>query len=300
MIHIAYDHCFAHALPEGHRFPMLKYELIPLQLMHLGLIKAQQLYAPDVVSEEWILQVHDAAYWQKLKDLSLSALEVRRLGFPLSKELVLRELKIAQGSINGAIAAIEQGIAFNVAGGTHHAGKDWAEGFCLLNDQAIAAAYLLKNKLASRILIVDLDVHQGNGTANIFKDWEQVFTFSMHGARNFPFHKEKSDRDVPLEDGISDEEYLALLKHHLEKLMREFKPDFVFYQAGVDVLATDKLGKLKLSEAACMWRDLQVIQYCKDKHIPLQVSMGGGYSAHIKDIVNAHCNTFKIGFELFQ
>jgi acetoin utilization deacetylase AcuC-like enzyme len=213
--------------------------------------------------------------------------------------LVERELRIAQGTIEGAKYAQQYGIAFNVAGGTHHAGSNWAEGFCLLNDQAIAANYLLNKKLADKILIIDLDVHQGNGTAEIFAKEARVFTFSMHGDKNFPFRKEISDLDIPLDDGIQDEAYLLILAENLKKIFDLHQPDFVFYLSGVDVLSTDKLGKLALSKAACKERDRMVLKLCKDKNIPVQVSMGGGYSTDIKDITDAHCNTYRLAFNLF-
>eukprot|EP01132_Coremiostelium_polycephalum_P016838 gene16838-20207_t len=299
MIRIAHHKMFAHPLPEGHRFPMLKYELIPEQLLYEGSIEQEQLFEPGLLEEEIIVMTHEKAYWEKLRDLTLSDREQRRIGFPLSPELVEREVRIARGTIEAAISAMEYKIAFNVAGGTHHAGRSWGEGFCLLNDQAIAANYLLNRNLCSKILIVDLDVHQGNGTAEIFGKVPQVFTFSMHGDKNFPFRKEQSDLDVPLENGMGDEAYLQLLEQHLKKAFLVQQPDFVFYLSGVDVLATDKLGKLALSKAGCKERDRIVLQYCKDLGVPLQISMGGGYSADIKDIVDAHCNTFRLAADLF-
>ena len=299
MIKIAWHPLYAHPLPEGHRFPMLKYELIPEQLLHEGTITQQNLFNPEPVSEDIILLTHEKTYWEQLRDLTLSAKDQRRIGFPLNAQLLERELRITQGTIDAAHFAMGNGIAFNVAGGTHHAGSNWGEGFCLLNDQAITANYLLNKKLAKRILIIDLDVHQGNGTAEIFQNEPRVFTFSMHGDKNFPFRKEISSLDVPLNDGVQDEEYLSSLNVNLKKAFERAKPDFVFYLSGVDVLATDKLGKLALSKAACKERDRIVLQACKDKNIPLQVSMGGGYSVDIRDIVDAHCNTYRLAFDLF-
>nr|WP_317047841.1 histone deacetylase [Pedobacter chinensis] len=170
--------------------------------------------------------------------------------------------------------------------------------FCLLNDQAVAANYLLNSKLSKSILIIDLDVHQGNGTAEIFNKDSRVFTFSIHGDKNFPFRKEISDLDVPLKDHVQDEEYLNLLEMNLKVAFEKSKPDFVFYLSGVDVLSTDQLGKLSLSKAACKERDRIVLQACKNKNLPVQISMGGGYSADIKDIVDAHCNTYRLAFDL--
>jgi len=299
MLKAAYDPIYAHPLPEGHRFPMLKYELIPAQLIHEGVITPDNLFSPEPLEEEIILWTHDENYWKQLRDLTLPPKEQRRIGFPLSARLVEREIRIAKGTIDGCHFAFDYGVAFNIAGGTHHAGTNWGEGFCLINDQAIAVNYLLNNNLASSILIIDLDVHQGNGTAEIFENESRAFTFSMHGANNFPYRKEQSDLDIPLPDGTSDQEYLDILKRTLPKLINQQKPDFIFYLSGVDVLATDKLGKLSLSKEACMERDRFVLEQCIRHHIPVQVSMGGGYSANIKDIVDAHCNTFRLAHDLY-
>lgn len=298
MVKIAYHDLYAHPLPEGHRFPMLKYELIPAQLLHEGIITQDNLFAPGLLPEEEVLRSHDAGYWKQLKDGTLSPGEQRRIGFPLNAQLLERELRIAQGTIDGALHAKQHRIAFNVAGGTHHAGTDWGEGFCMLNDQAIAANYLIDKQIYKRILIIDLDVHQGNGTAEILKKKPAVFTFSMHGEKNFPFRKEVSDLDIGLDEGVEDEGYLSILTATLPKLFQLHQPDFVFYLSGVDVLSTDKLGKLALTKAGCRERDRMVFQFCKDHHLPVQVSMGGGYSPEIRDIVDAHCNTFKVGIDL--
>jgi len=299
MFKIAYDPIYAHPLPEGHRFPMLKYELIPAQLLYEGVISRENLFSPDELSEDIILQTHDKDYWHQLRDLTLPLKEQRRIGFPLSARLVEREIRIAKGTIDGCKFALDNRIAFNVAGGTHHAGSNWGEGFCLLNDQAIAANWLLNNNLSSSILIVDLDVHQGNGTAQIFGNEPRVFTFSMHGANNFPSRKGTSDLDIPLADGVEDDEYLSILYNTLPGLIQQQMPDFIFYLSGVDILATDKLGKLALSKDACKARDKFVFEQCIVNNLPVQVSMGGGYSPQIKDIVEAHCNTFKVAADLY-
>lgn len=278
---------------------MLKYELIPEQLIYEGLITQDNLHSPDLLSEDLVLLTHEKTYWERLRDLNLSPVEIRRSGFPLSATLLERELRIAQGTINCCLEAFKIGVAFNVAGGTHHAGSNWAEGFCLLNDQAIAANYLLDWGLAQRILIIDLDVHQGNGTAEIFKNEDRVFTFSMHAEKNFPFRKEQSDLDIGLEDGISDKEYLEILNDNISEIMKKHQPDFVFYLAGVDVLSTDKLGKLNLSLHGCKQRDGIVFKTCQLFNVPVQVSMGGGYSPKVSDIVEAHCNTFRIARDLY-
>lgn len=300
MFYIAFAPVYIHPLPEGHRFPMLKYELIPGQLLHEGLISPDHLQSPSTVDESIILLTHQKDYWERLRDQKLSPAEIRRSGFPMSETLVERELRITQGTVDGSISALKHGIAFNVAGGTHHAGSNWAEGFCLLNDQAIAANYLLSLKLVQRILIIDLDVHQGNGTAEIFQNEKRVFTFSMHAEKNFPFRKESSDLDVGLMDHTEDEHYLELLKTNLAQIIAQHEPDFIFYLSGVDILATDKLGKLSISKSGCKMRDEIVLKTCKKLNIPVQVSMGGGYSPKISDIVDAHCNTFRIALDLYS
>ena len=299
MLKIAYHPIYAHSLPEGHRFPMLKYELIPAQLLHEGTITEANIFAPDALTEKDIVATHDKDYWLALKNLTLPYKEQRRIGFPLDAQLVEREIRIAQGTIDCTSYAKEFGVAFNVAGGTHHAGTNWGEGFCLLNDQAIAANYLLNNNLAKRILIIDLDVHQGNGTAQIFANEASVFTFSMHGDKNFPFRKEQSDLDIALADETGDDEFLNKLNEALKFVFEKHKPDFVFYLSGVDVLASDKLGKLALSKNACKQRDQLVFEACIKNQVPVQVSMGGGYSEDIKIIVDAHCNTFRVARDIF-
>lgn len=300
MLKIAYKEIYQHSLPEGHRFPMLKYELIPKQLLYEGMITNQNLFEPNWCSEENILLTHEAAYWQQMKNLELTEREMRKVGFPLSAQLVEREITIMQGTIDCALYALQYGCAMNVAGGTHHAFTNKGEGFCLLNDMAIAANYLLKNKLAERILIVDLDVHQGNGTAQIFQNNKNVFTLSMHGKNNYPFHKEISDLDIELPDGINDDDYLALLYKNLPNIIKNHQPDFIFYLCGVDILATDKFGKLNVTTEGCKQRDIFVFDQCKANNIPVACAMGGGYSPKIADIVNAHSNTFKAAINLFD
>jgi acetoin utilization deacetylase AcuC-like enzyme len=299
MLKIAWNAAYAHPLPPNHRFPMGKYELLPEQLLYEGTVTEASFFSPDPLPEEVILLSHDPTYWHRLRHLQLSPAEIRRTGFPLSASLVDREIIIANGTLQAALFALEQGVAMNVAGGTHHAFTDRGEGFCLLNDQAIAAQYLLEHQKARQILIVDLDVHQGNGTAQIFRHEPRVFTFSMHGGNNYPLHKEASDLDVPLPDGITDQAYLAKLRELLPALLDRVAPDFVFFQAGVDVLQTDKLGKLGLTLAGCKERDRLVLAACRQHRIPVVVCMGGGYSERLSDIVAAHANTFRLAQELF-
>ena len=300
MIKIAFDRIYAHPLPEGHRFPMLKYELIPAQLLHEGSIIAENLFAPHTCKEETILLTHDKAYLDKLLQQTLSASEQRRIGFPQSPALTQRELVITQGTIDCCYYARQHGVALNVAGGTHHAFADRGEGFCLLNDMAVAANLLLQQKEVKQILVIDLDVHQGNGTAKLFDNNPAVFTVSMHGEHNYPFHKEQSNLDIPLPDGTDTETYLQKLYETLPVLIQQVKPDFAFYLSGVDILDTDKFGKLKVSIEGCRLRDAFVFSLLQMNRIPVTVTMGGGYSTDIKVITEAHCNTFREALKIFD
>lgn len=290
---------YSHPLPEGHRFPMLKYELIPEQLLYEGTLEPGDIVSPDVMNHEQLLLVHTSDYISKLERGELSKQEERKTGFPWSTQLVHREKVIMNGTWLAALAAKQDGVSMNVAGGTHHAYADRGEGFCLFNDLAIAAASLLKHDLAKKVLIIDLDVHQGNGTAAIFQGNQNVFTFSMHGKNNYPLHKEQSHLDVELPDGIADEVYLHLLKQSLDNIEQVFVPDFVFYQCGVDILVSDKLGRLGVSLSGCKERDAMVMKFCLKHKTPLVAAMGGGYSEDIKVIVEAHCNTFRLAKALF-
>ncbi|WP_439881123.1 histone deacetylase family protein [Pontibacter sp. MBLB2868] len=299
MLKIAWSEIFSHSLPEGHRFPMAKYDLLPEQLLYEGTITADNLFVPEPLQEKFILDTHCADYWHRLKMLQLTPSEIRKTGFPLSEELVNREVVIMDGTLQAALFALQYGVGMNIAGGTHHAFTDKGEGFCLLNDIAIAANYLLNYESINKVLVVDLDVHQGNGTAQIFKEEPRVFTFSMHGGHNYPFHKERSDLDVPLDEGTDDKTYLQLLRYHLPRLLDQHEPEFVFFQSGVDVLATDKLGKLGMSIAGCKERDRTVLELCHRHHLPVAISMGGGYSKQIAHIVEAHANTFRLAQQLW-
>ncbi len=299
MLKIAHHPCYEHPLKKGHRFPMEKYDLLPKQLIHEGTCTPNNFFEPSKVSIDNLLRVHTEIYVAKLLNLKLSQSEIRITGFPLSQTLVDRELIITQGTIDASLFALNYGVAMNIAGGTHHAFSDKGEAFCLLNDQAIGAAYLLNRKLATKILIVDLDVHQGNGTAEIFKNNNSVFTFSMHGEKNYPFKKEISDLDIALPSNTKDAEYLSILKKTLPLLIKQQQPDFIYYLCGVDILDTDKLGKLSCTLKGCAERDRFVLQLCKDYNIPVMCSMGGGYSPNIKTIIEAHSNTFRLANDLF-
>ena len=299
MLKIAWSAIYSHSLPENHRFPMIKYDLLPEQLIYEGTITEDNLFTPHPLEEQYITNTHEADYWSRLKHQQLTKSEIRKTGFPMSEQLVHREITIMQGTVQAALYALEYGISFNIAGGTHHAFTNRGEGFCLLNDIAISANYLLENNLVRQVLVVDLDVHQGNGTAQIFRGYPAVFTFSMHGAKNYPMHKESSDLDIPLPDGTDDTAYLRELQNTLPRLLDKVQPDFVFYQSGVDVLATDKLGRLALTIAGCKERDRLVLQACREARLPVALSMGGGYSEKIAHIIEAHANTYRLAQELF-
>lgn len=299
MLKIAWAPPYVLPLPPNHRFPMSKYEILPQQLLYEGTIQPGNLFEPKPLTEGTIIKTHTRDYWQRLKNLQLTPKEVRRTGFPLTPELVNREITIAQGTVDCALFALEFGVAMNIAGGTHHAFTNRGEGFCLLNDIAIAAHYLLDHQKAKKILVVDLDVHQGNGTAEIFRGDDRVFTFSMHGANNYPLHKEVSDLDIGLPDHTNDSFYLKTLESNLNNLLESVQPDFIFFQSGVDILDTDKLGKLSVTREGCKQRDKIVLTAAKQNKIPLVASMGGGYSPNLRDIIESHANTYRLAQEIF-
>ena len=299
MLKIAYSEVFRYSVPEKHRFPMQKYTLIPKRLLAEGTITSDNFFAPQCLSEEEILSTHTAEYWHKLKTQTLTRKEARPIGFEMTAALVERGRHIAHATYECALYAQKYGVAMNVAGVTHHAFADHGEGFCVFNDVCIASNLLLMRGQAQQILVVDLDVHQGNGNARIMANEPRVFIFSMHGAKNYPFRKERSDLDIELDNDTGDEEYLRILRETLPRLISQVNPDMIFYQSAVDVLATDKLGKLSLTQAGCKARDEYVLRQAKSANIPVAVVMGGGYSEDINDVVEAHCNTFRVAQEIY-
>lgn len=299
MLQIAFSPVYRLRLPEGHRFPMLKYELIHEQLLYEGTCTEANFFAPAPVNDRWVLGVHTASYVHALKTGTVDAKMMRRIGFPLTPELIEREWIITQGTIDCTQIAYRDGVAMNIAGGTHHAYPDRGEGFCMLNDVGVAAHYLLETRQAQKILVIDLDVHQGNGTAVMFQQEPRVFTFSMHGRDNYPLKKEQSDLDIDFPSGTADELYLNTLYDTLPNLIRSEQPDFLFYVSGVDILASDRLGKLSVSREGCRQRDVFVFEQAIKNGLPIAVSMGGGYSPRLTDIVEAHCNTFRAAADLF-
>ena len=299
MLKIANDPIFYHELQKNHRFPMIKYKLLPEILINEGTCIDSNFFIPNKINEKNILLTHDNNYYNKLINFELDKKEQRAIGFPMSQELIDREKKIVQGTIESSLNSIKHMISMNIAGGTHHAFSNRAEAFCILNDQSIAANYLIEKKICKKILILDLDVHQGNGTAEIFQQNKNVFTVSFHGKNNYPFRKETSDFDYGFSDGVNDYEYLKVIKYEIPRLTEIFEPDFIFYLSGVDIIESDKLGKLSVSIDGCKERDKFVLNYCKINNIPLQISMGGGYSPDINTIVEAHANTFRLAQEIF-
>ena len=299
MLKVAFSPIFLYQVPEKHRFPMQKYRLIPECLIEEGVLSEDNFFAPDKLTEEEILTTHTLEYWQKLKTQTLSRKEARAIGFEMTPELVERGRYIAHATYECALYAKQYGVSLNVAGGTHHSFADHGEGFCVFNDVCIASNLLLSRGEAERILVVDLDVHQGNGNASIMANEPRVFVFSMHGEKNYPFRKPPSDLDIELANDTDDETYLTQLKQTLPNLIAEHKPDLIFYQSAVDVLATDKLGKLALTPEGCKQRDEFVLRQARDNNIPIAVVMGGGYSEDVEDVVEAHCNTFRLAKQLF-
>ena len=299
MLKIAHHVLYNHPLEENHRFPMIKYELIPEQLIMENTCVENNFFKPGNIEDSIILLTHEKYYYEKLKNQELDKKEIRAIGFPMSKLLIEREKMIAQGTLECSLNSLKHGISMNIAGGTHHAFTNRAEAFCILNDQAIAANFLINDNYCKKILILDLDVHQGNGTAEIFRGNKNIFTVSFHGEKNYPFRKEKSDYDFGFNDGTTDREYLNKIKYEIPRLIENFEPDFIFYLSGVDIIENDKLGRLSVSIKGCKERDKFVLSYCKLNSIPVQVSMGGGYSPILKDIIEAHANTFRIAQEIY-
>ncbi|WP_227370217.1 histone deacetylase [Halomonas sp. M20] len=275
-------------LPASHPFPMAKFRELKKQLDKEIAGQEARWLIPDTVSESDLRRVHTRDYLQTFLNGKLDHADQRRSGFRWSEELVERTRLEVGGTLLTIEAALEYGLACNTAGGTHHAHADAASGYCLLNDLAVAAAYALAKRWARRILIVDLDVHQGDGTALIFRDDKRVFTFSMHGADNFPARKQQSDLDIPLPRGTGDDDYLATLAAHLPKLLERVMPDLVIFDAGVDVHADDRLGHLSLSDGGLARRDAYVIRLCRKADIPIAAVIGGGYDRDLVALANRH------------
>jgi acetoin utilization deacetylase AcuC-like enzyme len=281
-------------LPPGHRFPMGKYRLLRETLLASGVLRTDELVAADLVDPRTLLHVHTARWVSAVLENRLSEVELRRLGFPWSPELVLRSRASVGGTCAAAARALDDGIGGNLAGGTHHAFPDHGEGYCVFNDIAVSIRALQAEGSIRRALVVDLDVHQGNGTAAVFEGDPDVFTFSMHGERNFPFRKQRSSLDIGLPDGAGDEVYLDGLARHLPRVLEASRPDLLYYQAGVDALAEDTLGRLSLSHAGLEARDAFVLEAARRSGIPVVVTLGGGYARPLEATVRAHIGTYRV------
>lgn len=295
---VFYSDTFNIPLPDKHRFPNTKYRLLREALLADGVLREEQLQVSPLIERADVLRAHDRDYVEAFEDGTLDDKAIRRIGFPWSEFLVTRTRATAGGALAAARAALEEGISGQLAGGTHHAHRDFGSGYCIYNDFAIAALSLIETGMVQRIAIIDLDVHQGDGNAAILKDHPQTFVFSMHGEKNFPFRKHDSDLDIALPDGMEDEAYLDALDEHLPAVFA-FGPDLVLYQSGVDGLNVDKLGRLNLSHQGLMARDERVLAECRSRGIPVSMGIGGGYADPIEASVTAYANTYRVAKKLY-
>lgn len=293
-----YTDQFVLPLPPEHRFPMLKYRRLRERVEAEGVVTPENLLIPEAATDEQILRAHDAEYLERVKNGSLTTKEIRRIGFPWSPEMVERSRRSSGATIAACRAAFSDGIAVNLAGGTHHAFRDHGEGYCVFNDSAIAARAMQAEGLAQRVVILDCDVHQGNGTASILAGDSSIFTFSIHGAKNFPFHKEASDFDVELADGTGDSLYLDMLEEGVTRALSLANADLAIYLAGADPYAGDRLGRLKLSMEGLAARDRLVLGLCRAEGLPVAVTMAGGYAHEVEDIVAIHLQTVRIAAKM--
>lgn len=285
---------FVLPLPSDHRFPMPKYSLLRERALAAGILAPEDLHIPEAAADEQILRAHDADYLERVKTGTLSPAEIRRIGFPWSPLMVERSRRSSGGTIAACRTALEEGIAVNLAGGTHHACRDHGEGYCIFNDSAIAARAMQAEGRVSRIVVLDCDVHQGNGTASILADDPTIFTFSIHGAKNFPFRKSKSDLDIELEDGTGDAVYLDMLEEGVQRAFALSGADLAIYLAGADPFEDDRLGRLKLTKAGLLQRDQLVLDLCRSRGLPVAITMAGGYARNVEDIVDIHLQTIRL------
>ena len=282
---------FGVPLPPGHRFPIEKYALVRDLVVRRGLLPPEAVEEPDRAAREALSLVHHPAWLEAIDHGTLDAAATRRLGFPWSPELRERSYHTVQGTIEAARDAAAHGAGVNLAGGTHHAFAERGEGFCVFNDVAVAVRVLQREGLARRAVVIDLDVHQGNGTARIFAGDDAVFTFSLHGEKNYPFHKEASRLDVGLPDGCGDQRYLDTLAAHLEPVLDRARADLVFYLAGADPYEGDRFGRLALTRAGLRQRDRMVFQACRRRGLPVVMTLSGGYARNVQDVAEIHADT---------
>ena len=298
IFNIFYSPFYYADIGEGHVFPIKKFELVRDQLLEENTLSVSEIVEPKPADIKDVLLVHTEDYINRLRCGNLTAKEVRRLGLPWSGSLVRRSFLAVSGTINAARSALQTGVSSNLAGGTHHAFPDRGEGFCVLNDVAIAIRVLQRENFAKKFLVVDCDVHQGNGTAFIFQGEPEIFTFSMHGAKNYPLFKENSSLDIELPDKTSDAEFLETLSEALPRIFLN-EPDIIFYLAGADPFEKDKLGRLNLTIEGLRQRDKLVLEYAKKLEIPIVTVMSGGYALNIRDTVEIHCNTIRAVKEVY-
>ena len=285
---VFYSDRFVLPLPEGHRFPMVKYSMLRERVADDGVCGPGELRIPRAVTDEEILRAHDPNYLKRVVSGTLTEKEMRRIGFPWSEKMVERSRRASGGTLGACLAALEEGFAANLAGGTHHAFSDRGEGYCVFNDSAIAARAVQAAGLVERVVVIDTDVHQGNGTAAILRGDPTVFTFSIHGAKNFPFRKEESDFDAPLPDGAGDTEFLIRLEEGLEAALDAADAGLAIYLAGADPFEGDRLGRLSVTKAGLAERDRIVLETCRERGIPVAITMAGGYARNVVDTVDVH------------
>jgi acetoin utilization deacetylase AcuC-like enzyme len=297
---VYYSDHFVLPLPEGHRFPMVKYAMLRERVARDGICGPGELQTPRAVTDEEILRAHAPAYLKRVVAGTLTDKEVRRIGFPWSERMVERSRRASGGTLGACLAALEEGFAANLAGGTHHAFSDKGEGYCVFNDSAIAARAIQAAGLAERVVVIDTDVHQGNGTAAILHRDPTVFTFSIHGAKNFPFNKEESDLDTPLPDGADDTEFLAALSEGLETALDAADAELAIYLAGADPFEGDRLGRLCVTKSGLAERDRIVLATCKERGIPVAVTMAGGYAREVDDTVDVHFQSIRRAANLLE
>lgn len=290
-----YSDVFVLPLPEKHRFPMQKYRLLRERVLETGLVEEYNLRIPEPAADWQLLLAHDAEYVHRVVEGQMTRQEILRMGFPWSPQLVERSRRSSGGTVAACRAALVEGFAGNLAGGTHHAGQSHAEGYCVFNDSIVAARTLQSESAVERVVVLDCDVHQGNGTAEIASGDDSIFTFSIHGAKNFPHRKFPSDLDVPLPDGTQDAEYLAALNDGLNKVFDRFQPELAIYLAGADPYEHDRLGRLKLTFEGMAERDRLVYNFCKTARVPVAVTMAGGYSPDVEQTVGLHYQSLKLG-----
>jgi acetoin utilization deacetylase AcuC-like enzyme len=297
---VFYSDHFVLPLPEGHRFPMVKYSMLRERVARDGICGPGELLTPRAVTDQEILRAHAPDYLKRVASGMLTEREVRRIGFPWSEKMVERSRRASGGTLGACLAALDEGFAANLAGGTHHAFSDRGEGYCVFNDSAIAARAVQAAGLAERLVLIDTDVHQGNGTAAILRGDPTVFTFSIHGAKNFPFHKEESDLDAPLPDGAGDTEFLATLERGLEAALDAADAYLAIYLAGADPFEGDRLGRLSVTKSGLAERDRIVLQTCRERGIPVAVTMAGGYAREVEDTVDVHFQSIRRAADLLE